>query len=70
MVDCAGPWTVRVDTGLKVVETKIHVMSIVDSWVELALIPTENSFDCAKQYNINWLCRYPRPAECCHDNKK
>jgi hypothetical protein len=71
MVDSAGPWTVRIDTGLKVVEVKIHVMSMVDSctnWVELALIPTENSFDCAKQFDINWLCRYPRPSECGHDN--
>jgi hypothetical protein len=61
MVDGVGPWTVRVDTGLKVIETNIHVMSMVDSctnWVELALIPTENSsFDCAKQFNINWLCQ-------------
>ena len=52
MVDSAGPWTVRVDTGLKVVETKIHVMIMVDSctnWPKLALIPTENSIDCAKR---------------------
>ena len=71
MVDSAGPWTVRFDTGINVVETKIHVMSMVDSctnWVELALIPTENSFDCTKKFDINWLCQYPRPAECGHDN--
>jgi hypothetical protein len=51
MVDTAGPWTVRIDTCLKVVETMIHVMSMVDSctnWPELALVLTKNSVDCAK----------------------
>ena len=72
-VDCAGPWTVRLNdnTPTKEIEYKIHILSMVDAatnWCELALIPTANSKSCAIQFDTNWLCRYPRPTEVGHDN--
>ena len=36
--------------------------------VELALIPTANSNSCATPFHKQWLCSYPRPMECEHDN--
>ncbi|KAL7474006.1 hypothetical protein ACHAW6_000008, partial [Cyclotella cf. meneghiniana] len=38
------------------------------NWVKLALIPTANAASCANQFDINWLCHYPRPTEVGHDN--
>jgi hypothetical protein len=51
----------------------IHVLTMVDActnWTELSLIPTANSKTVAKQFDINWLCRYPRPTEVGYDNGK
>jgi hypothetical protein len=72
-VDCAGPWIVRI--GSKASKHKIeypsHIMSMVDAgsrWLELALIPTANAKSCTTQFDKQWLCRYPRPTECGHNN--
>jgi hypothetical protein len=72
-VDCAGPWTVRIKNAVphEIINYTIHVLTMVDActgWPELALIPTANSRSCANKFDENWLCRYPRPSECGHDN--
>ncbi|KAL7477264.1 hypothetical protein ACHAW6_004570, partial [Cyclotella cf. meneghiniana] len=40
------------------------------NWTELALIPTASSRVVATQFDMNWLCRYPRPTEVGYDNGK
>ena len=72
-MDCAGPWTIRVKNEItgETTEYKIHILSIVDiatNWPEFVLISTANSKEVAAGLDINWLCRYPKPAECGHDN--
>ena len=70
-VDCAGPWKVKVTDGVTTEEYTIHVMTMVDAgtnWCEFRLIPTANSLSCAAALDEEWLCRYPRPTECGHDN--
>lgn len=57
-VDCAGPWTVRVQDELDSYASpyKIHILSMVDAgsnWCELALIPTANSQSVATQFDAN-----------------
>jgi hypothetical protein len=72
-VDCCGPWTIRWHneaTG-KVSSVKIHILSMVDvciGWPEFARINSASSIATAKAFDKNWLCRYPRPLECGHDN--
>jgi hypothetical protein len=72
-VDCAGPWTIRYNNAItgKVSTFQIFLMSMVDlgiNWCEFARIPSANSISTAKALDKNWLCRYPRPKECGHDN--
>jgi hypothetical protein len=74
-VDCAGPWTIKLNDGPRTANSKyeIFVLTMVDActnWAEFALIPTASSRTVAIQFDINWLCRYPRPTEVGYDNGK
>ena len=71
-VDCAGPWKVNVSsaTGEKVTFS-FHIVTIADcctNWCELQVITSAASKKCAGALDTQWLCRYPRPKECGHDN--
>ncbi len=37
-------------------------------WGKFARIPSASSISTAKALDKNWLCHYPRPKECVHDN--
>ncbi|KAL7482706.1 hypothetical protein ACHAW6_008362 [Cyclotella cf. meneghiniana] len=72
-IDCAGPWTVCIKSDVtgELSQFKIHILTMVNAatnWVELAMIPTANSHSCTKQFDLCWLCRYPRPNTVGHDN--
>ena len=74
-VDCCGPWTIRYHNEVtgKISSFQIHLLSMVDvcnGWPEFARINSANSIATAKAFDKNWLCRYPRPLECGHDNGK
>jgi hypothetical protein len=74
-LDCAGPWTVQIKDGpmTQKIVYEIFILTMVDvctNWTELALIPTTSSRTVATQFDINWLCRYPRPTEVGYDNGK
>ena len=72
--DCAGPWTIRVENKInsKITEFKIPILSIVDvatNWPEFVLIGTAISKEVSMGLDMNWLCGYPKPAKCGHDDE-
>eukprot|EP00804_Cyclotella_cryptica_P025555 CCRYP_002815-RC/>CCRYP_002815-RC protein AED:0.24 eAED:0.24 QI:0/0.6/0.66/0.83/0.8/0.66/6/115/854 len=59
-VDCAGPWTVKINDGPMTANSKyeIFVLTMVDpctNWAEFALIPMASSRVVDIQFDINWL---------------
>ncbi len=72
-VDCGGPWKIcytNEETGA-ITTFEVHILAIVDActkWTEFVRIESASSIATAKAFDIEWLCRYPRPSECCHDN--
>ena len=74
-VDCCGPWTIRYQNDItgRITSFRIHLLSMIDvctGWPEFARIESANSIATAKAFDKSWLCRYPRPMECGHDNGK
>ena len=74
-VDCCGPWTIRYKNEVtgRISNFSIHLLSMVDvcnGWPEFARIPSANSIATSKAFDKNWLCWYPCPKECGHDNGK
>ncbi|KAL7528933.1 hypothetical protein ACHAXR_002708, partial [Thalassiosira sp. AJA248-18] len=71
-LDCCGPWTVKVKlSNGEMVEFKIHLMSMVDlctGFPEFAALLNSTSKHAAETFDRVWLCRYPRPRQCGHDN--
>ena len=66
-VDSVGPWTVKVG-GRGV---KFHAMSMIDpvtNLLELCVMPSKKAEDAKWAFEHTWLCRYPRPVRCVHDN--
>ena len=74
-VDCCGPWKIwyRNDATGRISLFEVHLLSMIDicnGWPEFARINSANSIATAKAFDKSWLCRYPRPKECGHDNGK
>ncbi len=46
------------------------MIDVCNGLPEFARIDSANSVATAKAFDKNWLCRYPRPLECGHDNGK
>jgi transposase InsO family protein len=72
-VDCCGPWTIRYRNNItgRISTFEIQLLSMADvctNWSEFARIHSANSIATAKSFDKYWLCRYPRPKECRHDN--
>lgn len=72
-VDCCGPWTIRYHNALtgKISKYEIHLLSMVDvctGWSEFTRLNSHTAIAVAKAFDKTWLCRYPRPLECGHDN--
>ena len=72
-VDCGGPWKIRFTKGETgtITSFDVHLLAIVDActkWTEFVRIDSASSIATAKAFDREWLCRYPRPSECCHDN--
>ena len=72
MVDCVGPWKVRVKLGTgETVDFTFHICSMIDSgtgWVEFGAITSASGKNVSKAVETHWLFSKPRPAECGHDN--
>ena len=48
-------------------------MTMIDPatrWIEIHKIHRIDSLETARALDIHWLCRYPRPIKCIHDNGK
>jgi hypothetical protein len=46
------------------------MVDVCNGWPEFARINSASSIATAKAFDKIWLCRYPRPLECGHDNGK
>ena len=69
-VDLIGPWTVQTRTG-KTYE--FNALTCIDRFTglpELIRIENKTAAHVADKFKECWLCRYPRPETCVHDNGK
>ena len=71
------PWrTVCVDCYGYSVVTRGHTYTLIaltmadpsTGWFEIMEIPNKQSETVARAFDRTWLCRYPRPSHCRHDN--
>ena len=50
---------------------KINALTMVDkasTWPEIAMAKNKGSVHISKLFDMQWLCRYPRPKKVVHDN--
>ena len=72
-LDCCSPWKIcfhNPETGT-IFTFDIHLLSMVNActeWIEFSCIKTASSTATANAFDKNWLCWYPRPKECGHNN--
>jgi transposase InsO family protein len=66
-VDLIGPWTVKVN-GVEVEFNALTCIDPVTNLVELVRIDRKTSEHIAQKFENSWLCRYPIPMKCVHDN--
>jgi transposase InsO family protein len=67
-VDLVGPW--QFDLGPRFKFT-VEALSVIDPFtglLELSKIQNKTSAHIATLFHNNWLCRYPTPKACIHDN--
>jgi transposase InsO family protein len=67
-VDLMGPW--QVDVGYNYRLT-IHALSCVDpftGYIEIVRVSNTLSAHVSSKFHNHWLCRYPTPSRCIHDN--
>ena len=65
-VDLVGPWSVTIPMG----EIVVHALTIIDVTTTLSeaiRIENKTSEHVAMQFTNQWLCRYPKPLRCVHD---
>ena len=76
-VDLVGPWKVDVvqalgdDAGTRTTEQEFKALTIIDlgtCLTEIAPYVTKRADAIAEIFDRVWLCRYPRPSRCYHDN--
>jgi transposase InsO family protein len=65
-VDLIGPWTLQTRRG-KVSLLCLTAIDICTRWIEIVRIFDKSSSTVATAFDNEWLCRYPRPMECIHD---
>lgn len=71
--DCHGPRTIKNKNGMTnmVIKFEIWLLSMVDlgsSWSKLAWIATALATAMEITFDKQWLCRYPHPKVCNHNN--
>lgn len=64
-VDLIGPYTQNKQKNSTMVMTMIDP---VLRWIEIHPLPSKSSLNAALTFDREWLCRYPRPNACVHDN--
>jgi len=66
-VDLIGPWKIDVNGQ----ELELNALTCIDTTtnlVELTRIDHKNSTHIRDKFTQTWLCRYPLPQRCVHDN--
>jgi hypothetical protein len=72
-VDTIGPWIIpQSPHSLKSKEpTTLQALTIIDlstHFMEIVALKNKESITIARSLDQVWLCRYPRPVDCLHDN--
>ena len=66
-IDMIGPWKMtRGEVSLEFLA--FTIIDPVTCWPEFVLTTSKSASAAANALDIQWLCRYPRPAFCVHDN--
>ena len=66
--DLIGPWKVQTRTERIYEFSALTSIDRVKDLAELIRIENKTSEHVTKKFEESWLCRYPRPFSCCHDN--
>ena len=65
-MDLIGPWTIPID-GTDHTFRALTVIDTVTNLVEIVRISNKTAAHVALHFENSWLCRYPRPLTCTHD---
>ena len=66
-IDNIGPWIMKKNN----IELEFLATTIIDPvtcWPEIVFTTSKSAVAAANALDTQWLCRYPRPAYCIHDN--
>ena len=66
-VDLIGPWKVKVN-NTEIIFDALTCIDPVTNLAELIHINNKTSKEVAEKFRQSWLCRYPWPIRCIHDN--
>lgn len=66
-IDLIGPWTIPIK-GMEVEFNALTCIDPVTNLVEIVRIDRKTSQHIAQKFENCWLCRYPMPMKCVHDN--
>jgi hypothetical protein len=72
-IDTIGPWIIPQSphSSKSKEPTTLQALTIIDlntHFIEIAALPNKESITVARTFDQVWLCRYPRPVDCLHDN--
>jgi len=72
-IDCTGPWDIQYENDItgEIQNQKLDLLTISDAclgWVEFLVMKNKTAKHTAHLFDINWLCRYPRPRRVIYDN--
>jgi len=64
-VDLIGPWSIQTTDK----ETPISLLSLTIIDPARTPLPDNQSETVAIAFDLHWLCKYPHPVQCIHDNR-
>ena len=67
-VDCIGPWTIKIKYKSPIKVFGLTITCTGSNLTELARLDNKTSEHVTVKFENTWLCRYPRPTSCVHDN--
>ena len=67
MVDTIGPWSIRLH-GQTIKYIALTTIDPVTNLLEIQRMPNKTAEAAKRAFELSWLCRYPRPLTCVHDN--
>ena len=66
-VDMIGPWTIKL-RGQALKFIALTTIDPVTNLLELCSVKQKMAKESRRALELSWLCRYPRPLRCVHDN--